>query len=74
MSKPIFATVEEAKAALDGRIATNGIRSTALASVWYSAGFVFVATAAGTGKFTRDEWEKAGGPKPSVAHDGPVSA
>lgn len=25
MSKRIFATVEEAKAALDGRIATNGI-------------------------------------------------
>jgi len=66
MSKRIFATVDEAKAALDGRIATNGIRSTALASVC-------VATAAGTGKFTREEWEASGGPKPSVA-EGPVSA
>lgn len=67
-NKPIFATVAEAKAALS---------RDRLASVWFSAGSVFVATAHGTGKFTREEWEKAGGPKPSVArvaHDGPVSA
>ena len=62
----IFATVKEAKAALDGRIATNGIKSTALASVWFSAGRVFVATAAGTGNFSREEWDAGGGPRPSI--------
>lgn len=74
MSKPIFATVAEAKAALSGADSAGG---RAMCSVWFSAGSVFVATATGTGKFTREEWEAAGGPKPSVArvaHDGPVSA
>lgn len=70
-SARIFATVEEAKAAL--RVADSA-GGRAMCSVWFSAGFVFVATAAGTGKFTVDEWRRGGGPKPSVADDGPVSA
>ena len=74
MSGRIFATVEEAKAALNGRVQTNGRISRALASVWFSAGFVFVATESGTGRFTREEWERGGGPPPSIADDGPVSA
>lgn len=66
MSKQIFATVKEAKAALS---------RDRLASVWFRAGSVFVATAHGTGTFTDEEWREGGGPKPSVVTDpGPVSA
>lgn len=65
MSKRIFATVEEARAALS---------RDRLASVWFRAGSVFVATAHGTGTFPAEEWEREGGPKNSMADDGPVSA
>lgn len=65
MSGRIFATVAEAKAALS---------QDRLASVWFKAGSVFVATAHGTGTFTAEEWERGGGPKNSLDDDGPVSA
>lgn len=64
MSGRIFATVAEALAALS---------RDRLASVWFKAGSVFVATAHGTGTFTAEEWEREGGPKNSL-DDGPVSA
>lgn len=67
MPKRIFATVAEALAALS---------RDKLASVWFKAGFVFVATAHGTGSFTAKDWEAGGGPKNSMARDedGPVPA
>jgi len=57
MNKPVFGSVAEAKAALAGD---------KLGSVWYSAGKVFVATAHGTGTFSRAEWLAGDGPRSSV--------
>lgn len=67
MPQRIFATVSEALSALS---------RDRLASVWFRAGSVFVATAHGTGTFTAEEWEKAGGPKNSMTteDEGPVTA
>ena len=53
MDKPVFGSVAEAKAVLAGD---------KLGSVWYSADKVFVATAQGTGTFSRAEWLAGDGP------------
>jgi len=54
---PILATVAQAKRAIE---------MDNLATVYFRAGGVFVATAHGTGTFTRQEWDAAAAPRPSV--------
>jgi len=54
---PILTTVADAKRA---------VANDCLATVYFRAGGVFVATAHGTGTFTREEWDAADAPPPSV--------
>lgn len=55
--KPVFKTPEEAIQAL---------RQDRLGTVYYRADGIFVATAFGTGMFTRKQWDDANGFRPSV--------
>ena len=60
-------TVHEAIAALArARSATRGNVSDALCSVWFKDGRVTVFAPGGTGDFSREEWEAAGGPVESL--------
>ena len=56
-SDRIFATVQEAKAAL---------ANDRLGTCYFRAAGVFVATAFGRGTFTDHEWRSGEGPRPSV--------